>query len=369
MLATGLKVGIGTDGPSSNNDLDMFEEMRLTALLAKGDSGDPTVLPARTALTMATRMGAEALHMGHLTGSLEPGKRADLILVDMNPLHNAPRFHRDDNGLYAQLVYAAKSTDVCDVMVNGRWLMRERQLTTLDEAALLEQAEVYAHRIDAFLIEREQSVLSKLIAIGGAVQQESFEVQLKVPIETPEPVLKALQQPEIEILYHRHYREYDTYFSFDDPQQGLLRYREDEFIDEGGEVVTARYRLMLIGESHERQELSEVLLSRSRFYAPATHSLRFYKEYFEPTGEIFVEKDRLRWRILYKGSEYYINLDRVCQPDLAYFLEVKSRTWSRRDAEHKAQMAVEIAAYLGAAPADRAQDDYADLAAGAGENK
>ena len=91
MLEIGLNVGIGTDGPASNNDLDMFEEMRLAALLAKGISGDPTALPAREALAMATRLGAAALHIGHLTGSLEPGKRADLIVVDLDTVHNVPR--------------------------------------------------------------------------------------------------------------------------------------------------------------------------------------------------------------------------------------------------------------------------------------
>jgi hypothetical protein len=78
MLDRGLKVGIGTDGTASNNDLDMFDEMRLAAFLAKGSTGDPTALPARQALTMATRMGAEALFLGDITGSLEAGKRADL---------------------------------------------------------------------------------------------------------------------------------------------------------------------------------------------------------------------------------------------------------------------------------------------------
>ena len=78
MLDTGLNVGIGTDGPASNNDLDMFEEMRLAAILAKGISKDPTTLPARRALQMATILGARALHIGDITGSLEPGKRADL---------------------------------------------------------------------------------------------------------------------------------------------------------------------------------------------------------------------------------------------------------------------------------------------------
>ena len=94
MLATGLHVGIGTDGPASNNDLDHFEEMRLAALLAKGSTRDPVVLPARTALAMATIEGARALHIGELTGSLEPGKRADLIVLNMSALHNTPQYYQ-----------------------------------------------------------------------------------------------------------------------------------------------------------------------------------------------------------------------------------------------------------------------------------
>src|SRR3954447_21620879 len=102
MLELGLDVGIGTDGAASNNDLDMFEEMRLAALPAKGAGGDPPALPARDALAMATRLGAQAMHLDHLTGSLEPGKRADLIVVDLDRLHNVPAFERDPNGIYAQ---------------------------------------------------------------------------------------------------------------------------------------------------------------------------------------------------------------------------------------------------------------------------
>ncbi len=90
MLETGLNVGIGTDGAASNNDLDMFEEVRLAAFIAKAVNNDPTSLPASLALTMATRLGAQALHIGHLTGSLTPGRRADLILINIAPLHNSP---------------------------------------------------------------------------------------------------------------------------------------------------------------------------------------------------------------------------------------------------------------------------------------
>jgi 5-methylthioadenosine/S-adenosylhomocysteine deaminase len=361
MIETGLNVGIGTDGPASNNDLDMFEEIRLASFLAKGSSGDPTAIPAQLALAMGTRLGAQAMHMGHLTGSLEAGKRADLILVDLKPLHNSPRFRRDPNGIYAQLVYAAKSSDVSDVMVNGKWLMRGRELTTLNEANLLEQADEFARRTDTFLIHREQSLLSKLVAIGGAMEGESFEVQAKVRIPDPTQVLEALQLPEIEILRKRHYHEFDTYLVFADGSQGYLRYREDEFIDESGQVSNVRYRLTLIGPRRERQFPSDVLLSRSRFLAPAIHSLRFYREYFKPTSERAIEKDRQRWRVLYEGTEFFINLDRVDNPYLGFFLEVKSRTWSRSDAEHKAQIATRLMQFLGAPEEGTVAQDYLEL--------
>ena len=118
MLESGLNVGLGTDGTASNNDLDMFEEMRLATFLAKGTTGDPTAVPARMVLAMATRLGARALHLGHLTGSIENGKRADLALVDLDTMHNSPHFDQNQEAVYSRLVYAAKSTDVTDVMVN-----------------------------------------------------------------------------------------------------------------------------------------------------------------------------------------------------------------------------------------------------------
>ena len=194
MLEAGLKVGIGTDGPASNNDLDMFEEIRLAAFISKSTSGDPTSLPAPMALIMATRMGAGALHMGNLIGSLEAGKRADLILVDNSRVHNSPRFKREPEMIYSQLVYASHATDVTDVMVNGKWLMRNHQLLTVDEGALLAEASLYAQRIDAFLLEREHSVLSKLIAIGGASEEESYEVQVKVAVDDPDTITSRIKQ-------------------------------------------------------------------------------------------------------------------------------------------------------------------------------
>ncbi len=361
MLEVGLNVGIGTDGPASNNDLDMFEEIRLAAILAKNSSNDPTSVPARQALAMATRLGAQAMHMGHITGSLEPGKRADLILVDISPLHNAPRFRRDANNPYAQIVYAAKSTDVTDVMVNGKWLMRNRSLLTLDETALLEAAADYAKKIDAFLMAREQSVLSKLIALGGSSEEESFEIQVKIKLDSPNGVREAIKNPAFKIIYARHYQQHDTYFGFDDPSQGYLRYREDDFVDAKGKVTNTRARLTLIGPAREDRFGHDVLLSRSRYLAPAAHSLRFYREYFKPQTETSIEKDRERWRIEYKGLEFFINLDEVRQPNLGYYLEIKSTTWSRQDAIKKAALLEELTALLGAHTNQTEVKDYIEI--------
>jgi 5-methylthioadenosine/S-adenosylhomocysteine deaminase len=318
-------------------------------------------MPAREAVLMATRMGAEAIHIGHLTGSLEAGKRADMIVVDIDTLHNAPRFRRDNNGVYAQLVYATKSTDVTDVMVNGRWVMTDQQVLTVNEDEVLKQAAEYAQRIDQFLIEREQSVIAKLIAIGGATEAESFEVQAKVKIADPAPIISALDKPEVEIIYTRHYHEYDTYFTFDDNQQGLVRHREDEFINPKGEVEYVRARLTHVGPEREEEYPSKVLLSRSRYLAPASQSLRFLREYFKPDSESYIEKDRLRWLVRYKDTEFYVNIDTISKPEIGHFLEVKSRTWSRKDAEQKALLAAELVNVLGADPEDAISQDYIEI--------
>ena len=258
------------------------------------------------------------MHIGSQTGSIEKGKCADLILIDINPLHNLPRFQHDSQNIYAQLVYASKSTDVTDVMINGSWKMRDRKLIGLNLEDLIQNSRDYAKKIDIFLIKREESILSKLIAIGGATEEESFEVQAKVCIPSKDPVLQSLESANIHILYQRHYKEYDTYFSFDDPEQGKLRYREDHFIDEKGTISKVRNRLTHIGVRSERTFPSKVLLSRSRYFAPANESLRFYREYFNPAKEFEIDKERFRFMIEYKGSEFYINLDDVQNPPMAF---------------------------------------------------
>jgi 5-methylthioadenosine/S-adenosylhomocysteine deaminase len=361
MLELGLAVGIGTDGTASNNDLDMFEETRLAALLAKGSTGDPTILPARQALAMATRIGARAIHLGDITGSLEPGKRADLIVVQVDQTHHTPTFQRDPNGIYAQLVYASKSTDVVDVMCDGAWLMRDRLLLTLNEEEIRAEVRDVAKQIDTFLIAREESVLQKLVAIGGAAEEESFEVQVKSRVTTGDTVLAGLHSPDITVIRTAHYHQYDTYFLFDDPAQGRLRYREDEFLDASGAVTSARARLTHMGPSREAA-FGSVLLFRTRFFAPATHSPRFYREYFRPAREKHIEKDRLRWLVAFRGVQFYVHLDRLIAPATGdYFVEVKSRTWSRHDAQDKAAIIADLLERLGARPDQAVEEDYVQL--------
>jgi 5-methylthioadenosine/S-adenosylhomocysteine deaminase len=266
--------------------------------------------------------------------------------------------------VYARIVYAARSTDVVNVMCNGRWLMRNRELLTLNEADLRARAAEQATRIDAFLAGREDSVLQKLIAIGGAVEQESFEVQVKARVQSVEPVLSVIESDEVTVIRASRYHQYDTYWSFDDPEQGRLRYREDEFLDDAGNVTGARGRLTLTGRTR-KDRFGAVLLFHSRYLAPAAHSPRFYREYFRPAAEHVVEKERRRWLVAYKGVEVYVHLDRLTDPPSeGYFVEVKSRTWSRRDAQHKAKAIMELLALFGTSPDDTISDGYVQLATG-----
>lgn len=361
MLQVGVNVGIGTDGPASNNDLDMFEETRLAALLAKGFTGDPTALPAREALALATIGSARALHISDITGSLEEGKRADFIVVDLQPMHNTPRFSRDPEAIYSQLVYVAKSTDVQHVICNGEWLLRDRQLLKLDEQDLARQATEVAEKIDRFLVAREGNVVRKLLALGGLNQEESFEVQVKAQLEDLDRVEAVLKDSSLfKITKTSHYRQYDTYFAFGDQHVEQLRLREDIYLDEEGRPTPrSRFRLTLIGAASEREFPRSVILNRSRLTATPDQSLRFYREYLNPLEERELVKLRRRNRFSYKGTDFAINIDQMltpAQPD--YFLEIKSRTWSKRDAEKKAGLIAEILDLLGISDDQLIQEGY-----------
>jgi len=142
MLAAGLKVGLGTDGSASNNNVDMFGEMNSAAKLHKVKALDPTVMPAETVLEMATMGGAEVLGAAAEIGSLEPGKKADLIVLDLNQPHLTPLYN-----IPSHMVYAARGADVIHSVINGRLVMKNRILTTLDEEKILADTTILADRI------------------------------------------------------------------------------------------------------------------------------------------------------------------------------------------------------------------------------
>jgi 5-methylthioadenosine/S-adenosylhomocysteine deaminase len=147
MLALGIPVGLGPDGPAgSNNDLDMFEEMDLAAKLQKLVTLDPQSLPATAALQMATAGGASVLGLQNMIGSIEPGKRADMISVRLDQPHAVPLYDA-----ISQLVYALKASDVRDVMINGRPVVRDRQLLTLDLKQILAKTAEFQSRVRASL--------------------------------------------------------------------------------------------------------------------------------------------------------------------------------------------------------------------------
>jgi 5-methylthioadenosine/S-adenosylhomocysteine deaminase len=144
MLALKIPVGLGTDGAASNNDLDLWEEIDTAAKLHKVATGDPTVVSAREAFAMATIDGARAIHLDQQIGSLEVGKRADLVIVAVDAPHQMPLYD-----VYSHLVYTTKASDVQTVIVNGRTVVEDRRPTTLDAAAILTKAREYRDKIRA----------------------------------------------------------------------------------------------------------------------------------------------------------------------------------------------------------------------------
>ncbi len=155
MIAEGLRVGLGTDGAASNNDLNMWEEMDTVAKLHKVFSGDPKVISAEEAFELATIRGAQALHLEKEIGSIEKGKRADLVIVERDSLNQIPLYN-----IYSDLVYATKASDVQTVIINGRIVMRDRRLLTLDEAAIKKSTRFF----------RDQ-VMKSLGSLGGQAKQ------------------------------------------------------------------------------------------------------------------------------------------------------------------------------------------------------
>ena len=210
-------------------------------------------------------------------------------------------------------------------------------------------------------------MLQKLVAVGGAVEQESFEVQVKAPAgQRGAGARRCSTADELTVIRSSRYHQYDTYWSFDDPDQGRLRYREDEFLDEAGRG----HRRAIAADAHRPDARGPL---RRRAALPlalpgAGRALGALLPRVLPAGRrARREKERRRWLVAYRGVEFYVHLDRLIEPAAeGYFLEIKSRTWSRRDARDKAAIIAELLALFGATPDDTLGDGYVELAARGG---
>ncbi len=250
-----------------------------------------------------------------------------------------------------------------DTLVDGRFLMRNRMLLTVDERGVLQRSQEIADRINAFLAHREQNLLDKILAIGGVHQAEIFEVQVKAHIDADrlEQIAERVTRDPIVVTKASERTQYDTYFLWSDASKGRIRIREDHRVDPGARAEP-KYTITLVAPAERSDSSSAVLLGRARYTAPADRTLRFYREYFQPDSVVEIEKRRRRWRILYKDADFAVNLDTLVGHERpGPYLEIKSRTWSRKDAEHKAALLGELLQLFGVSEQALVEHEYLEL--------
>jgi 5-methylthioadenosine/S-adenosylhomocysteine deaminase len=175
-------------------------------------------------------------------------------------------------------------------------------------------------------------------------------------------VKALLGEVGIETSRHSIRDQYDTYFFFDEVETSRLRFREDQVRHEDGALRDTFYTLTLMGPIAEKEFENSILLTRARYTASASQSLRFYREYFNPSAEQEVVKHRRRCHITYKETEFAINLDQLSGLNGQVYLEIKSRTWSAKDAVQKAELISELLALFGAKQENQFKVEYVDMA-------
>ena len=184
MLDKGITISLGTDSSSSNNNLDLFEELKLVAMLHKGIELDATLINAETALSMATKYGAQALWLDDQIGTLEVGKEADFIVIDTN----SPFYQPIQNNPISHLVYSGSGRDVKDVYVQGKQLMKNRQLLTVDEERIYYESKSSHVRYIIGYIGRSNIILEETMKIGiiGALDEEIFHYRNEMDLLSEE---------------------------------------------------------------------------------------------------------------------------------------------------------------------------------------
>ena len=350
LLDRGIVTGIGTDGCASNNDLDMIEEMRLASLLHKGTHADPTKVGAMRVMEMATIEGAKALGMGNFTGSIEKTKRADIAILNLNRTHLTPFYNYAPENIYSQVVYAAKSSDVETVIINGKLVMRDRLILTIDKAEVMAKCRSLAEEINEYRREPER-VSSKLIRLGDVDVQPTYEMQIKFEFEHVPAVLEVLKRKAIAISNIQRVKQHDTYFK---PktwgEHEYLRLREEQVVQESekGEPIGKPQYTLTSAAGTVIDEGDIAIMRRRKMDAKVEPTIAFFMNYFGVEVEKEIEKIRRNVECVYNGVKISINIDNFIKPAISMrYVEVKSRAWTEKDASRYRDVMKEFIGVLG----------------------
>lgn len=337
LMDRGVVVGIGTDGCASNNDLDMIEEMRLASLLHKGTHADPTKVGAMRVMEMATIEGAKALGIGDITGSIEKTKRADIAILNLNRTHLTPFYDYAPENIYSQVVYAAKSSDVETVIINGKQVMRDGRILTIDKEGVIAKCRSLAAEINEYKREPER-IASKLIRLGDVDVEPTYEMQIKFEFEhVPAAVFEVLAQEAIAISDVQTVKQRDIYFEPKNKQgeHEDLRLREEQAVSENlnaGPVGKPQYTLTsTVGTVIDEGDIA--IMRRKRMDTKVEPTIAFFMNYFGVKKEKEIEKIRRKAKCVYKGVNISINLDNFIKPAISRsYAEVKSSAWTEKEA-------------------------------------
>lgn len=365
LLDRGIVTGIGTDGCASNNDLDMIEEMRLASLLHKGTHADPTKVGAARVMEMATIEGAKALGMGNLTGSIEKTKRADIAILNLDRTHLTPFYDYAPENIYSQIVYAAKSSDIETVIINGKLVMRDRVILTVDKAKVVAKCRSLAEKINEYKREPE-SVSSKLVRLGGGVAvQPTYEMQIKFEFEHVPAVVEVLKREAISISDIQRVKQHDIYFKPGPKgEHEYFRLREEQVVsdsEKGEPIGKPQYTLTstagtVIGEG------DIAIMRRKKMDAKVEPTIAYFMDYFGVEIEKEIEKIRRKVQCVYNGVNISINIDNFIKPAIsARYVEVKSSAWTEKEASRYRDAMKEFIRVLGFESEKQIEQPYYEM--------
>jgi 5-methylthioadenosine/S-adenosylhomocysteine deaminase len=332
----GVVTGIGTDGCASNNDLDMIEEMRLASLLHKGTHAAPTKVDAMRVIAMATIEGAKALGIDDITGSIEKTKRADIAILNLDRTHLTPFYDYAPENIYSQVVYAAKSSDVETVIINGKQVMRDRAILTIEKEVVMAKCRSIAKEINDYKREPE-SVTSKLIRHGDVNMQPTYELQIKFEfVQNAPAVFEVLKREKIAISDVKTVKQRDIYFTQKQKREHeYLRFREEQVVSENlnaEPIGKPQYTLTsTIGTVIDEGDIA--IMRRERMDTRVEPTIAFFMDEFGVEKEKELVKIRTKAKCVYNGVHISINIDIFSKPAISRsYVEVKSSAWTEKEA-------------------------------------